>query len=231
VRPAKLSFALVGTFKVKWDSGRCRGFPRMPRRATETSTSAPRGQSKSYRRQGGSHQCPEPALFFRWSDSRFRSLVDHRLMGQLPLQFRAGFGDSFTGLFPRVLNTARTERYAQNLSQQLPAPRAWHPADHGQISDQRPSLRSEMAMHFLRQFRLRGFSAVRTDSVLATVLRDMRWMGGSSVTDVAPVSPCVETFRLCHRPVGRRSDGNGRATKSDYLNPRVLPAPKAPPMP
>jgi len=58
-------------------------------------------------------------------------------MGQLLFQFRAWFGDSLTGFFPRVLNTAQAERYAQNLFQQLLHHAARHAADHREISDQR----------------------------------------------------------------------------------------------
>src|ERR1017187_662326 len=62
------------------------------------------------------HQSPEPALFSAGPVSRLVA-VDHRFMGQLLFQFRAGFGDRFAGFFPGVLDTAKTERYAQNLSQ------------------------------------------------------------------------------------------------------------------
>jgi hypothetical protein len=122
------------------------------------------------------HQSPEPAFVSAGAIAGLVA-VDHRFMGQLLFQFRAGFGDRFAGFFPGVLNTAQTERYAKNLSRLLLHYAARNAANHGQISDQRSQFRAEMALHLLRQLCLRGLSAVRTDSALTSVLRDMRFDG------------------------------------------------------
>src|SRR5579863_10174668 len=62
------------------------------------------------------HQSPEPAFFSAGPVSGFVA-VDDRLMAQLPLQFRAGFGHRLAGFLPTVLNTAQTEWCRQNLFQ------------------------------------------------------------------------------------------------------------------
>ena len=62
------------------------------------------------------HHGPEPALFTVGPVSGLVA-VDDRFVGQLPFQFRAGFGHCHAGLFPTVLNAAQTERCSQNLFQ------------------------------------------------------------------------------------------------------------------
>ncbi len=44
-----------------------------------------------------------------------------------------------------------------------------------EVGDQGSQFRPEMTLRLLRQLSLRGFSALRTDSVLASVLGDMRF--------------------------------------------------------
>src|SRR5277367_168691 len=122
------------------------------------------------------HQSPEPALFAAGPVSRLVA-VDHRFMSQLLFQFRTGLGDRVAGLFPTVLNAAQTERYRQNLFQQLPHHASRHAANHCQISNERGQLRPELTLRFRRQFRLRRFAAFRTDHTLALIFGDVRFDG------------------------------------------------------
>src|ERR1035437_3211077 len=114
VSPAKLALALVvlqvtGTTVAAKDSGEY-----FTQQLNQHFGSAREGYfvENEVRR----HQSPEPAFISAGAIASFVA-VDHRLMGQLPFQFRAGFGDRFAGFFPGFLNAAQTERYAQNLSQ------------------------------------------------------------------------------------------------------------------
>src|SRR3954471_19979302 len=119
-------------------------------------------------------QHPEPALFPAGPVTGFVA-VENGLPWQLPLQFGAGFGHRFTGLFPAVLNTAQTERNPQNLFHQFQHHTARHPANYRQIRDQRRQNRSKLALDLWRQVRLGRLVALRTDHSLALILRDMRF--------------------------------------------------------
>ena len=120
MRPAELALALVvlqvtGTAVAAKDSGEY---------FTEQLNEhlGPARESDLIEDEVGRHQSPEPAFFSARPVSRLVA-VDNRFMRQLPLPFRAGLGDRFAGFFPRVLNTAQTERLCPEPVPVTPAPR------------------------------------------------------------------------------------------------------------
>ncbi len=150
----------------KWDSGRFKGCQRILHRAVGPAL-RPRASGQLYRRQSRSHfQRPEPAFFSIGPDSPFRSLLNHRLAGQL------FFSSSVQGLATASLASSPGIRNTLPDRAAYPAPVAASPAPrgvaggvhHGQIGDQRGQLRPEMASALLAAtLACVAFPAVRID--------------------------------------------------------------------
>ena len=101
--------------------------------------------------------------------------VEHRLLGQGPLEFLARPGDGGTRFFPGLLGTAHADRNLERPFEQAPHDEARQATHDRQVCNQGGQLRSELPLDLVGPGRLRGLAARGTDDWRTLVFGDVRF--------------------------------------------------------
>jgi len=141
----------------------------------------PPGHSDRIEDERRRHERPEPALLAVRAVPGFIA-VEHRLLGQRPLEFLARPGDGGTRFFPGFLGAPHADRNLERPFEQPLHDESRQATHDRQVRNQGGQLRSELPLDLVGQGHLRGLAARGTDDWRTLYSVMCASIGGNSVT-------------------------------------------------